>query len=250
MERNNTPFRLSHGQMAEYCFNLRAYAKALHHRELQFFQDFTPSTIESLIEINAMLRQSDAALGTLNLARQNYEIRNPESWYEKLGQWNEALQLYQAMDSRDYMEIERANDSLLGQLRCLHALGEWEQVTSLTSKIWEDSDEQLRKQLAPLGAAGAWQIESWDELEKYYSAIDASNGDRFFYEAISSLQRNRLPNALLNITKARDLLDPEFTSLLDESPDRLDRFETIISLLLSFLTFLKVCCPSANDIRT
>ncbi|KAF8573454.1 atypical PIKK FRAP protein kinase [Ramaria rubella] len=225
MERNETPLPISHSSMADYCFHLQAYAKALHHRELQFFQDFASTTIEALIDINAMLRQSDAALGTLNLACQHYNVRNPETWYEKLGQWDDALRLYETMgqqscDSQDnVLEI-----SFVGRLRCLHALGKWEQVTALTAQKWPYSGSDLQSQLAPIGAAGAWHTGAWTALQTYYSAMEVNSGDRAFYEAVSAIQRNRLPHAMVNILKARDLLDPELTSLLDESPDRLDRF--------------------------
>lgn len=223
MERNKNRIPISHSMMADYCFNLRAYAKALHHRELQFFQEQTPATIESLIEINAMLRQDDAALGTLNLARQHFHVRNPESWYEKLGQWDEALRLYTDME-RTQLDDNAFQELLCSRLRCLHALGEWEQALEVAGQLWSDSDQQLRLQVAPFGAAAAWHTESWPILELYWSAMDPNSGDRAFYGAISSLQRNRLPSALSNIANARDLLDPELTSLLDESPDRLDRY--------------------------
>ncbi|KIJ23122.1 hypothetical protein M422DRAFT_196325, partial [Sphaerobolus stellatus SS14] len=150
--------------MADYCFNLRAYAKALHHRELQFFQEQSHSTIESLIEINAMLRQEDAALGTLNLARQHFDVPNPESWYEKLGQWDDALRIYNGMEE-DELDDEAHQAMLLGRLRCLHALGEWTEASQVALQLWSDSDRQLRQQLAPLGAAAAWHTEAWGQLE-------------------------------------------------------------------------------------
>ena len=182
MERTETPLAVSHASMADYCFRLQAYAKALHHRELQFFQDFAPSTIEALIDTNAMLRQGDAALGTLNLARQHYDVPNLGSWYEKLGQWNDALPLYEgnARDPPDGM-----HDILLGKLRCLHALGEWEQVTAIIGQKWPHCDHHLQSLLAPLGAAGAWHTGAWSPLETYYLAMEDNSGDRAFYSAVS-----------------------------------------------------------------
>lgn len=222
MERNKSPLPIAHSLMAHHCFNLQAYAKALHHRELQFFKDQgNHDTVESLIEINAMLRQSDAALGTLNLACQLFRVDNPVAWYEKLGQWDEAALLYNEME-RNADEGTRQQISL-GKLRCFHALGEWNQALQLTSNLWQECDTLLRAQIAPIGAAAAWHTEMWSDLETYWSAMDRSSGDRAFYSAVSSIQKNRLPSALSNISLARDLLDPELTSLLDESPDRLDR---------------------------
>jgi serine/threonine-protein kinase mTOR len=227
MERTENPLPVSHGSMADNCFRLQAYAKALHHRELQFFQDFAPSTIEALIDINAMLRQGDAALGTLNLARQHYEVANPETWYEKLGQWNDALQIYQGKEDSP----EGTHELIIGKLRCLHALGEWEQVTALAAQKWSHDDSKLRSTLASLGAAGAWHTGSWTLLQTYFSAMERNSGDRAFYSAVSYIQQNRLSHALSDVYAARDLLDPELTSLLDESPDRLDRYDSSTSFL-------------------
>ena len=210
--------------MADYCFRLQAYAKALYHRELQFFHDFAPSTIEALIDINAMLRQGDAALGTLNLARQHYDVPNPESWYEKLGQWNDALRLYEGKETARSSQNEDY-DIFLGRLRCLHALGDWEQLAALAARKWPQDNSQLQSMIAPLGAAAAWHTGAWEPLEIYLSAMERNSGDRAFYHAVSCIQQNQLSRALSHITAARNLLDPELTSLLDESPDRLDRYK-------------------------
>jgi FKBP12-rapamycin complex-associated protein len=221
MERIKSPLPISHATLADYCFRLQAYAKALHHRELQFYRDTTSSTtMEALVDINAMLRQHDAALGTLNLASQEYDVRNPEIWYEKLGQWEEAFQQYEAMGKHG----AHSEESILGRLRCLRALGRWELVANLTAQVWPYCNKRLRSQLAPLGAAGAWHMEAWSSLDMYCSAMDPSVGDRPFYDAVSCIHQDKLSEALMNIAEARDLLDPELTSFLDESPDRLDRY--------------------------
>jgi FKBP12-rapamycin complex-associated protein len=229
MERNSTPLPISNGALADYCFRHNAYAKALHYQELHFFQDPSSATIEALIEINAMLRQGDAALGTLNLARQHYAVANPAAWYEKLGQWSDALQLYEAMDKQETHGSQGFNDqtSFVGRLRCLHAIGDWEQLVALTAQKWPYGDDQLLAQLAPLGAAGAWHTGAWKSLEQYCSVMEHNSGDRAFYRAVSSIHQNRLPSASVNIVKARDLLDPELTSLLNESPDSLDRYASV-----------------------
>lgn len=220
MERNSAPLPISYGFLAEHSFSHKAYAKALHYKELEFFRDPSPITIEALVEINALLRQGDAALGTLNLAREHYKVEHPEVWYEKLGQWSDALQLHEAMD----VEGLNQHTSFVGRLRCLHALGEWEQLTALAAQKWPQIDSQLRAQIAPFGAAGAWHMGAWKSLDQYCSVMEPDSGDRAFYCAVSSIHQNRLPSALANILKARDLLDPELTSLLDESPDSLDRY--------------------------
>lgn len=49
------------GERAIHC---RAYAKALHYKEEEFYKGPTSHVIESLISINNKLQQKEAAAGT------------------------------------------------------------------------------------------------------------------------------------------------------------------------------------------
>jgi len=49
------------GERAIHC---RAYAKALHYKEEEFYKGPTSQVIESLISINNKLQQKEAAAGT------------------------------------------------------------------------------------------------------------------------------------------------------------------------------------------
>lgn len=56
-----------------------------------------------------------------------------------------------------------ANQQLfLGRLRCLHALGEWEQLSQLSHTAWAAAPADVRKEIAPLAACAAWNLASWD----------------------------------------------------------------------------------------
>ena len=171
------------GEHAEKC---HAYAKALHYKELEF-QSSPETCIESLISINNQLEQHEAAVGILKYAQDHLQRRpsptqklpapqyglcmgnganggvsalSPklvevkESWFEKLGRWDDALRTYEArllqlgpqttMDrelgateqcgnfvtSTQYMELT------LGRMRCLDALGEFEKVAGLAQEMW------------------------------------------------------------------------------------------------------------------
>lgn len=122
MEHVNTKFPMDKhklGVMAEKC---HAYAKALYYKEIEFkHKPDNLNTIESLISINNKLGLPQAATGILQAAQTKNAIQLRDSWFEKLGRWDEALDAYTKRASSDH-------EGLLGRMRCLNALGEWETI--------------------------------------------------------------------------------------------------------------------------
>ncbi|RDX95330.1 Serine/threonine-protein kinase TOR, partial [Mucuna pruriens] len=92
------------GALAEKC---RAFAKALHYKEMEFEgaptnkMDANPvAVVEALIHINNQLHQHEAAVGILTYAQQHLDFQLKESWYEKLQRWDDALKAYTAKASQ------------------------------------------------------------------------------------------------------------------------------------------------------
>jgi phosphatidylinositol kinase/protein kinase (PI-3 family) len=116
------------GEVAEKC---HAYAKALHYKELEFHTSPT-TTIESLISINNKLGQPEAAEGILQYAQKHRSqnslvIDVKETWYEKLENWQDALRLYE----RRLHENPNDTQAMVGTVRCLHSLGEYEALDQI-----------------------------------------------------------------------------------------------------------------------
>ncbi|CAK4646180.1 unnamed protein product, partial [Aphanomyces euteiches] len=172
------------GELAQKC---HAYAKALHYKELEFHT--SPSTcIEALISINNQVGQPEAAVGILKYAQWHHRnvIQVKESWYEKLQDWSNALELY------DKKLIETPNDleACTGKMRCLEALGEWEQLADMAKQVWtqvdlvrDDNtrpmkkslfDESLVKTVGLLGARACWWLSEWQTMEQYVSGVSSS----------------------------------------------------------------------------
>ncbi|KAG2355693.1 atypical PIKK FRAP protein kinase [Suillus spraguei] len=137
------PLPIEHRTLGEYALRFHAYAKALHYKELEFFMETSPNIIEALIGINTKLQQHDAAWGTLIIAREQYDVSKHEEWYERLGRWQEALNAY----DKKAQEDPDAPDVQIGRMKCLHALGEWDQLAA-----------QDRREIAPMAAAAAWSL--------------------------------------------------------------------------------------------
>lgn len=216
MEHEDKRLPIENRTLGEYALQFHAYAKALHYKELEFFRESTPSIVEALIGINTKLQQHDAAWGTLTIAREQYDVSKHEEWFERLGRWQEALDAY---DKKAELE-PHAPDVVLGRMRCLHALGEWDRLSQLVVDHWMDAGNEGRREIAPLAAAAAWSLREWDSMDEYINVMPNDSLDRSFYRAILAVHRNQFSKATSQIVKARDLLDSSLTAVIGESPDR------------------------------
>ena len=224
MEHEDKALPIENRTLGEYALKNHAYAKALHYKELEFFSVTSPAIIEDLIMINTKLQQHDAAWGTLTIAREQYDVSQHEQWYERLHRWQEACDAYdrKAKSDPDSPEI------ILGKMRCLHALGEWEQLAAQVDAYWANATNDERREMAGMGAAAAWSLNEWDSMDDYISAMKGDSAERSFFKAILAVHRNQFPKALSHITKARDLLDPELTALVGESYGRTYTFVIVV----------------------
>lgn len=211
------------GALAKQC---QAYSKALHYKELEF-QSQPADTIEDLIEINKHLGQQAAAAGILKYAQEEHGVELQESWYEKLNDFEKALQAY---DRRRIAEPDNL-EAKLGTMRCLNALGNYDRVSELSIGFWQNDSEDLepaRKAIAPHAAYAAWGLGSWPELEKYVSSMRSTAVDTNLFKAVLAIWKSEYVNAKSHIDTCRDLLDKQVTALVGESYKR--AYRSIISV--------------------
>jgi FKBP12-rapamycin complex-associated protein len=197
-----------------------AYAKALHYKELEFLQDQSGGAVEALIQINNQLQQYDAAIGILRRAQLYSDgIALRETWFEKLERWEEALDFYKQRELESNVPGERI-DIIMGKMRCLHALGEWDSLSALAQDTFHTSTLDVQRMIAPLATASAWGLGKWDLMDDYLSVMKTHSPDRSFFGAILALHRNQFREAALFIQKAREGLDTELSALVSESYNR------------------------------
>ncbi|KAI9827848.1 MAG: phosphatidylinositol kinase- protein kinase tor1 [Thelocarpon impressellum] len=216
MEHDDKALSIDIRTLGMYAGKCHAFAKALHYKELEFMQDTTSQSVEALISINNQLQQSDAAIGILRRAQSYQDVCIKETWYEKLQRWEEALLQYQQRE----LEEPDSIDVTMGKMRCLHALGEWEVLSTLVQERWVHAPNEHRRAIAPLGAAAAWGLGQWELMDNYLGVMKANSPDRSFFGAILALHRNQFEDAALHIERARDGLDTELSALLGESYNR------------------------------
>ncbi|KAL2912121.1 phosphatidylinositol kinase-related protein kinase tor1 [Polyrhizophydium stewartii] len=216
MEHDDKALPIDIRTLGKHAAKCHAYAKALHYKELEFISDSMANTIESLISINNQLQQPDSAIGILTYAQQNHNVELKESWYEKLQRWEDGLAAYE----RKQLEEPHSEEALLGRMRCLHNLGEWESLATLAQERWPDARADVKKAMASLAAAAAWGLGQWDTMDEYITMMKQESPDSAFFRAILALHRNLYPEAQVLIDRTRDLLDTELTALVGESYSR------------------------------
>jgi phosphatidylinositol kinase/protein kinase (PI-3 family) len=229
MEHDEAPLPIEAQTLAVLADKCHAYAKALHYREIEFKKSIasgaapSTSTTEALISINNKLGQPHAAAGILRYAQQAHGLELKESWYEKLGRWEEALQAYTAVLSNRAQTPEASvSESLMGRLRSLHALGEWETLLQDCVKETQTRSpvDPILKTLAPLAATAAWYLQEWDTLSAFANRLNENEPDGVFFRAVIHLYHDNFPAATKYINNCRDLLDTELTALFGESYQR------------------------------
>lgn len=216
MEHDDKALPIDIRTLGLYAAKCHAYAKALHYKELEFISEPLTNTIEALISINNQLQQPDSAIGILTYAQQNHNVELKESWYEKLHRWEDGLAAYERKQLEDINSV----DAMLGRMRCLHNLGEWEALAELAQERWSDASSDVKKTIAPLAAAAAWGLAQWDQLEEYSAVLKEDSPDSAFFQAILAIHRNLFPQAMKFIDKTRELLDTELSALIGESYNR------------------------------
>lgn len=222
MEHDDKALPIDIRTLGQYAGRNHAYAKALHYKELEFEEEKTPSTVEALISINNQLQQSDAAVGILLNAKKYRDFELKETWFEKLERWDEALLAYheRERDLGQDADDTTAFEILMGKMRCLHALGEWEQLSSLAEQRWSLATLDHKRTIAPLAAAAAWGLNQWELMDNYLEAMKSTSTDRSWFSAILALHRDHFDQASLHIEKARNDLDKELYAMLNESYTR------------------------------
>jgi hypothetical protein len=97
--------------------------------------------MEGLLSLYNRLGQPQAAEGLVKYFSMIDSIPLKDSWYEKLQRWEDALKAYSSQNNTSNNSNNK-KESLLGQARCLYALGEWDSLYQITSNLWSSFVEE------------------------------------------------------------------------------------------------------------
>ncbi|XP_043210340.1 serine/threonine-protein kinase mTOR-like isoform X1 [Amphibalanus amphitrite] len=224
--------RIESRLLGEQALRCRAYAKALHYKEEEFHKGATTQVIETLISVNNKLQQKEAAQGLLEFARKYHtkSVAVQERWHEKLHDWQSALDAYSAKLAEP-AEDDRPADcdfSLrLGQMRCMEALGQWDQLSGVAASVWPQAPLEVRQNMARMAAVSSLATATWQTMEPYVQAIPRETQEGAFHRAVLAIKKEQYEEAKQWIDTARDLLDTELTAMVGESYQR--AYGTLVS---------------------
>ncbi|ODN03392.1 Serine/threonine-protein kinase mTOR, partial [Orchesella cincta] len=243
------PLPLEPEFLGERAMTCCAYAKALHYKEEQFHKSPSLEVLESLISINNKLQNKEAAAALLEYAMKNYgnNLKVQEQWYERLHDWEKALELYVNKKETTPDDIELT----LGQMRCLEALGDWQSLEEICRSRWSASNEKDKNKMAHMAAAASWGQNKWEAMEKYVQFIPRDSQDGIFYRALISIHKGHYTQAEQLIDSARDILDTELTAMASESYQRAYNSMVTVQMLaeLEEVIQYKVIPERRDDIK-
>jgi FKBP12-rapamycin complex-associated protein len=223
MERNDKALPISNkdlGRSAEKC---QAFAKALHYQEAEYLINPNEDTIECLIGIYTQLQMREAAAGLVRAAQHHADVEIKPLWYERLGQWDEALNTYASKIKKGHEET----DALLGRMRCLHALGEWKDLSKVCDMLWRTKHE-LHAVVAPYATYALWGLNSLEGMKVYANSIEPHHGDSDILRAVMKIMSHEFDAARDYISHARNQLNSKIPALVAESYSR--AYDALVNL--------------------
>jgi len=234
--------------LAKQAEEANMYARCLRYREIEFNSpNTTPSSecVEALITVNNELGLEDKATGLLiYVMTYCQEISVKPLWLEKLLYWNDARNSYLSQKNEfrkdypgdspvfneDWMACE------LGEMRCLHALGDFDDLVRSASELkkqLEMNEESLSiseswlHDVNILGASAAWSLGKWDDMSSFVEGpISGDRGDvelsnkASFYQAVYNVHVEKYGEALALIESTRKRLSYAVSTLLSENYSR------------------------------
>lgn len=111
-------------------------------------------------------------------------------------------------------------DSRLGHMRCLEALGEWNELADVTKEQWSRMSSEGQSRAGRLAAVAAWGLQDWEQMQEYVKCIPEDTQDGSFYRAVLAVHHADFETAQRLIDDTRDLLDTELTAMAGESYER------------------------------
>ena len=220
-------------------------ARSLRYREMEFRSpNMLPSSecIEALITINNQLGLREAAKGILHHVKNKFKhISIQPLWLEKLNRWDDAKKAYVSVTEgfrsthvgSSPLQYEAWMSGELGLLRCLQALGQYEelsakamQLQSAIQAVGNQSDkyDTWMCEIQRMGAYAAWNLGKWTDMETFVDGQALSQhhdshlyGDGTFYLTVLAIQKQDFIRARRFISQIRETMSSTIGSLLSES---------------------------------
>jgi FKBP12-rapamycin complex-associated protein len=119
------------------------------------------------------------------------DIKVQEQWYERLHDWEKALESYKTKQASSPDDVELT----IGQMRCLEALADWGSLEDLARSQWSKASDKNKNKMASMASAATWGLNKWDQIEKYVQFIPRDTQDGTFYRALICIHKGTYSQA-------------------------------------------------------
>ncbi|KAJ2511553.1 phosphatidylinositol kinase- protein kinase tor1, partial [Coemansia sp. RSA 1939] len=213
MERDKRQLPIDIKVISSYAARSNALAKEIRHKEAEWMLEQSDEAIDRLIELNQSLGLDDEAVGLLNyVSKDKPDTKNNVEWCMRLKRWDEALAIYQ----RQELHSGPSNSNLLGQIRCLFEMSDWNALMPIYDRIWRGHDHELQSQSAEIGVKLAWSVGDIERMEFYLSSLKDANTDTSLDRALLCIHQNRIDEAMVLISECRKELGHTLDTHLTE----------------------------------
>ena len=206
----------------------------------------------SLIHVLGLVDRASGVLKYVSIHYPHIDIE--PQWLQKLHFWQEARESYRQQNTV-YSEATPSDRppansawmaSELGNLQCLLALGEFEQLAESSSVLMNhlkccpsvEHYNPWMSEVQKLGANASWMLGNWSSLESFLEGdilVDAHdvelNNNASFYRAILAIHKEHYAQASQLIMETRAQLCSAISSLLSESYSRAYRAMVSMQIL-------------------
>jgi FKBP12-rapamycin complex-associated protein len=207
------PLPINFNMLIECAESTRAYAKAYRYNELSISEKEVPSAedCQTIIAFANKLNLEEASIGIVKFA-ENHNMTISGRWYEKLGEWEKALEMY-TNGEETQSDDEEEDQTMLNQMRCLEALGRWNELNDLSETVLEKglfspeeplfrlSNMHERQKFAQIAARGYWAVGNYEKMENFVEKINVNNSDGSFLRAVLSIRNNKFADAAKYINR-------------------------------------------------
>ncbi|KAJ3451110.1 serine/threonine-protein kinase mtor [Anaeramoeba flamelloides] len=130
------------------------------------------------------------------------------------------FQYKKILNEIDYFKNFNTIKLIIGKMRCLEALGDWEKLYNLIIKVWDNVNSEIKKTISVLAANSTLNTGRFDEMKKYVNEININTIEGNYFQSIVSILDNDFNQSKKYIETTRELLYNQLHTLLSESYSR------------------------------